>query len=326
MRIRQRSAAAVGFIVLSVVLALAGCSQGSSTSADANGTVNLKVALSPSAGTAAPIYYGAKNGIYAKHGLNVELNQTTDGSVVVPQIMSGQLQFAMTSFESYLNALTQGLPVQMTGAANLLRSGEYSGVIVPAKNPPADMSAVKVFAVQDSARNPQMQLVAEGLKGNYANMEMLQVPFGSIADTVASGAAGAGFLIQPFLGQALARGDVKLLSYVDDSLTVPGAPGAIFIANTQYLGQNSDIAKRFIAATQEALSYSAAHKDEISAFTKSAGLTDNAIAPANLPAYPEKPVALTAVQKLAKLYSDGKYINAEPAVEKLAWRDGGGFS
>jgi NitT/TauT family transport system substrate-binding protein len=324
---RHRTLAIAGAIATSALLALTGCSQDSGSAAADGGLTQLSVAVSPSAGTAAPIYYGVENGIYRKHGLEVELSQATDGSVVVPQVLNGQLQFAMTSFESHLNAVVQGLPIRMISAGNLQQGGgsQYSGVIVAADDQAPDLAGAGVFAVQDASRTPEMELVVDRLNGDYDAMELLQVPFGSIADSVASGAAGAGFLVQPFLDQALARGDVRLLTYVDESMAISGAPGAIFIANAQYLADNADVARAFVAASQEALTYAAADRAEISAFTQSSGLADTAIPPNSLPPYPDQPVELAQVQRLVDLYVEYGYIPSEPAPDQLTWQDGGGF-
>lgn len=323
---RLRTAITAG-IVVGLALTATACSSPQSPPAGGE-LVTLHVAVSPAAGTSAPIYYAVEHGYYEDLGLDVQLEVATDGAVVIPQILSGQLDFAMTSFESYINATAEGLPISMVAPANILKGtgSEFAAAIVPIDSTATDLSDVTVFAVPDAARNPQTELEVTALNGDYDSMEMLTAPLGSIGETVASGAAQAGHLFQPFLGMALDEGGVRVLSYITDEMTVPGAPGALFITSKSTLADQAETAELFVEGTLRAFSYASEHFEEISEYTQSAGLTDNAVRPEHLPKYPTEPMPLSDVQKFVDLYADYGYISDAPSLDHIVWTDGGAFA
>ncbi|MEV7283347.1 ABC transporter substrate-binding protein [Streptomyces sp. NPDC093252] len=315
--------------VLLVLSALVSCSGGGGTESESSsGTTTVRVAVSPAAGTSAPLFHAVESGTYSDLGLDVQLDTATETNVVVPQLMNGQLDFAMASFESFINAAAEGLPIQMIAPANILRGGDsrFAAVIVDAGSNATDLSDTDVFAVQDAARGPQMELEVTALNGDYDEMEMLQVPLGSLAEAVASGAADAGHLFEPFLGQALDSGDVEVLSYITDEMTRPGAPGAILIANADALEDRPEVARSFVEGTMEAFRYADENRDEISAYTVETGLTDNPVAPENLPLYPVEPMPGSVVQDFIDFYTEYGYIPESPPLAEAVWLDSGAFS
>lgn len=318
--------AAVAVLALAAGTTLSGCNQEPTTDTSEGKMTTIQVGVSPGAGTSAPMHWAVEQGKFKERGLDVELQPSTDGAVVIPQLLNGQLDYAMTSFESLLGAADKKLPLKLVVPVNQTPgASEYAGMIVSADDDSGDLAAVKTLAVQDAAKNPLMQKAVEALGGEYADMTMLQTPLGSIADAVASGSADAGYLFQPALGEALKNPKVKLLSYDTEAMTQAGAPGATFIASDKKLAADSEQAKAFIEAVRETYTYAEAHREEISAFTKSAGLTDTAVPVASLPAYTSGQMPLQNVQDLIDLYSTYGFIPAPLKAEDLIWADGKGF-
>ncbi|MET8830408.1 ABC transporter substrate-binding protein [Streptomyces sp. NPDC004610] len=325
---RSMTRACAAGLAISIV-ALAGCSDSGADAESADGLTPVRVSVGAIAGSSTPMYMAVDNGTFEDLGLDVTIETATSGSLAVPTILADQFQFAMTGFDSYISAQSEGLPVTMVSAVNRLRSADsgYDGLIVPTSSTATDLGDVSILATPDSARTALMDLRVTGMGGDYEAMQLLQVPLGSIGDTVASGAADAGYLFQPFLGQALEGGDVKLLeSGSAEDLTVAGAPSAVLIASEEYLGDHEDTAERFAQGVLEAYAYAAAHPDEVSEASVGTGLVDEPVPADNLPDYAAEAMPVAVVQRLLDVYSELGYLPEETTANDIVWLPGGNFA
>jgi NitT/TauT family transport system substrate-binding protein len=310
------------------ILALTGCSTGGAQPADDGGLIPIDVSIGTAAGGIAPMYLAVENGVFSDLGLDVRLHTATSGSLAVPTILADQFQFAFTSFDSYLDAFRNGLPVTMVGSSTRLISPEsgYYGIIVAADSTATDMSQVKTLATPDTAKTAILDLLVTGLGGDYENMQQLAAPLGSIGDTVASGAADAGYLFQPFLQQAVDTGKVKVLSAGTDDMTFVDAPAAVVIAKNSYLADNESTAAKFAEGLRQAYAYASENLEEISAYTLSAGLAKNAVPVKNLPNYSDDLDSLSLMQKELDAYHELGYLDEPIKADEIVWAPGGGFT
>src|SRR5882757_724030 len=243
----MRAPRVLAAIALAVsALCATACSSAPGDSGD-DGLLTIHVGVSPAAGSSTPMYLAVAQGVFRKQGLDVRLEPSTDGTVVVPRLMNGQLQFCMSSFGPFVSAAEKNLPIKMVAPVNRQQSdGHYTAIIVPSGSKATDLSQVHVFAQQEGQPDPLSQLAVTRLGGDYKAMRLLAVPLGSVADAVGGGSADAGRLFQPFLAQALAKGKVRVLRYITADVTLPGVPSAIFLGNQSYLTAHPDVAKRFV--------------------------------------------------------------------------------
>src|SRR5690606_21603782 len=66
----------------------------------------------------AAIHLGVEQGIFAEHGLDVDLQIAQGGAAVVPAVVSGEYQFAFSNVVSLLVASSQGLDLQIVASGN----------------------------------------------------------------------------------------------------------------------------------------------------------------------------------------------------------------
>jgi len=300
-------------------LSAAACSSVPGGSGD-NGLTTINVGVSPAAGTSTPMYLAVAQGVFRKLGLDVRLEPSTDGAVVVPRLMNGQLQFCMSSFGPFVSAADKNLPIKMIAPVNRQQSdGHYTAIIVPSGSKATDMSQVHVFAQQEGQPDPLSQLTVTRLNGDYKAMRLLAVPLGSIADAVGGGSADAGRLFQPFLAQALAKGKVRVLSYITADVTLPGVPSAVFLGNQSYLAAHADVAKRFTEGVREANVYARDHLPEVGAYAAKTPLNSGAIPGDDLPDFDPNGVNVALVQELLDLYDKEGYLTKPLDAKTVTW-------
>lgn len=266
----------------------------------------INVSVSPSAATSVPMYLGVEQGFFSDRGLDVTISVLKDGTVAIPQVVSGQNQFSAASFAPVVQAIGQGLPVKVVGAANVIPTNddtEFQGVIVRADWAGDDLSAAKSIAAQSTLLDPVQADSSEAFGADYAALTIVQVPLPSIADTVAAGDADYAILNQPFLGMALANPDLKLLSYITPKESLPGTPGAVYIGEVSYMEDNPEVTQAFMEAVIESYTYAQEHQQEAADFVPETGLSDQVPPIVALGQYAAGGVAADKFQELLDLYT-----------------------
>ncbi|WP_198033337.1 ABC transporter substrate-binding protein, partial [Micromonospora sp. M42] len=76
----------------------------------ADGLTTVRLASSP-LGHLAPIYLAQEQGIFAKHGLKVEVDTETSDLTSVPAVLAGKVDFATGDLTTLIVARSKGLDV-----------------------------------------------------------------------------------------------------------------------------------------------------------------------------------------------------------------------
>jgi NitT/TauT family transport system substrate-binding protein len=301
---------AAAAILAAAALLMTGCaSSGSGSAASTPGSsgalTKINVAVSPSAATSVPMYLGVNKGFFAEHGLDVTLSVLTNGTVAIPQVVSGQNQFSMASFAPVIAAAAQGLPIKIVGAANIIPTSDsqFQGFVVRSDYTGTTLAGVKTIAAQSALVDPVQADSVTKFGGDYSSMTILQTPLTSIADAVKGGSADTGLLQQPFLAQALADPGLKLFNYVGTAQSLPGTPGAVFIGAEDYMKANPQIVSSFQAAVLESYAYAQNNLQETANFVPNTGLS-TAVPPVDaLGAYAATEVTADKYDQLLQLFS-----------------------
>lgn len=262
---------------LITTLAVAGCGSSApsgspaasgAASAPAAGNVTFRVAVQPIADFA-PIWLGVSQGIFAKQGVTVEVVPgTASSSSQIPLLSSGQADLAATTATAALQASSQGVGVRIVGGLTTFGDSpetDQSGLIVgkgsPIKSYP-DLVG-KTVAVSGLKSVTQAAIMAAVAKagGDAKAVKFIQIPMPTIANTVATGGADAGFVVDPFLGAAVGGGATLLAHPLAD--VASGFPATSLVATTSFVDKNGAALKKFTAALATAVTYSKDHPDEV---------------------------------------------------------------
>lgn len=273
---------------LAAVLVLAGCgSSGNGGSGDnvgataANGTgsgsatASIKIAVQPISDFA-PIWLGVSQGIFKDAGLDVSVVPgTASSSAQIPLLSSGQADMAATTATAALQAAAQGIDVKIVGGLTTFGTSpdtDPSGLLVKpgsAIKSFADLAG-KTVAVSGLKSVTQAGIMAavDADGGDPSKVKFVQVPMPNIPSAVGSGSADAGFVVDPFLGAAKAKGMQVLGQPL--SKVAPGTPGTSLVATGKWADANSATLTKFAAALKTAADYANSHPDEVLAATAEA--------------------------------------------------------
>ena len=275
MNLKRFGAAAIAALA---ALGLAACSGGDAGSdgTAADGTTTLKVAtvgLTQDAG----ISLGVDQGYFASRGITLEVTVVANPPAALAAVQSGQVDVAYTPSIPFLNARSQGVPVQIVAAADGYPEGastsgdpasiDDTGVVV---NPSSGIASVADLAgktVAVPARNAQMEVtIAAAIKdagGDPKAVNWVVLDFASAVEAVKGGTVDAAGLVNPFYGDAVSQG-MKLIASPGLNFFQEGAVG-LWVTGEQTATNKAEAIAGFRDAVYESNAYANEHMGEAKA-------------------------------------------------------------
>ncbi|TFB70603.1 transporter substrate-binding domain-containing protein [Cryobacterium glaciale] len=257
-----------------VALALSGCAAAApaaDTTADtATGeltTVTVGVlAIAPSVA----MQYGIDEGIFEKHGLDVQLQTGQGGAAMLPAVYAGSMDFAIGNPLSVMVAVDKGLEMQIvTGYSNSKAEGDdINGVVVRTDSGIDSFADLEDQTVSVNAVSTQGDLtIKESAEIDGADPSLInfnEMPFPDMEAQLAAGNTDAIWLPEPFLSKALASSDFKLIGYPNQQ-ALPGLPTMVTFTSAKYATANADTLAKFREAVDETLAAAEANPDDVRA-------------------------------------------------------------
>lgn len=248
-----RRLAVAGAAALSVLI-LGGCGSSSPApqahTSSGSGSVALKVGMGAGVYTA-PL----KTSAFTDSGLSLTTQTVTSGTVAVPLLLNGQLQFSEADTVGALTAIAKGVPLLIVGAVTstgTTPSTDNTGVLVKTGGPiktAADLSGQKVGV---NAIGGSAQIAAEAaidkLGGDSAKVQWVELPPTELDQAVQRGTIAAA--VNTLTGAEAALGLHSIIAPTAEAM--PGAPLIVWITSKQYAAQHADLVKKFAQASASA--------------------------------------------------------------------------
>lgn len=238
-------------IAFALTLSLSACGEGSSEGADA-GTTSITVGLIPIADYA-PVSYALEQGYFADEGLDVKIQSLQGGAAAVPGVLSKDLQISVTNWVSFVQALEKKVPIQAFAPGAVARPG-WSGVYAPKTSgvkDPKDLVGKSVAITELKTITELTTRVALDDAGvDPGSVKFTTLPLSTIVPAIAKGKVDAGWLVEPFIGQAKKAGEQQVLDVYGSQLD--GASIGGYITSREWAAENPDALAAFVAAVSRA--------------------------------------------------------------------------
>lgn len=259
-----------------LALTAAGCAGGSPSpgSTGAEGDGPIKVTVGAVFTTAAvPLWIAEDQGIFAKHGLEVEITQAPNFASSAPALLSGQMQFANAATAPMITAVDSDMPLQIVAGVQAESDDPMNpddGIVVPAGSDitrPADLAG-KTIATNAVGSGPYVGVMATVAKdgGNPSDIEWVVMNLNEQIPALENGSIDAGMVSEPFLVMAERAG----FSLAFNIYRVPGVEmvpagftDAVLVASNEYVAGNPDVVKRMYDAMIDANDYAEANPDVV---------------------------------------------------------------
>ncbi len=258
---------------------------------------------------------GTQFGIFARHGLELQVFYTSGGGETQQAVISGSADIGVSPGTlGVLGAFAKGAPVRII-AGEATGTAEYYFV-------KADSAVQKDF----KGVKPEMTLAySTAGSGTHITALRFMKDYGFAAKLTATGNVPAtftsvmtgqvdiGFSTPPFGLDALAEGRARLVALANDLPSVRNQTVRLIIANATDLAKRREVYDRFIKAYREVIDWMYSDRQAIEAFAKYASIPPATAQKVRDEFYPKTMLQLDEVKGLPELMQDAvtfKYIPA----------------
>jgi NitT/TauT family transport system substrate-binding protein len=214
--------------------------------------VKLVIGVVPSV-PAGATYIAVEKGYFRDAGIEVDLQNIESSATAMALLAGNRMQVVEGGVApNYWNALAQGLPVIM--ALERASSPLYHDVLIRPDSvgkikTPADLKgrAVAEVAPGSSAHYEVGQVLASaGL--TMKDIDIKYIPFQQMGIALANGAVDVAFEVPPFGQMVINAGQGVHWLDPEDYIKVLPSSFVAYFANTDWIKQNPDLAKKFFLA------------------------------------------------------------------------------
>jgi NitT/TauT family transport system substrate-binding protein len=215
----------------------------------------------------APLLYGISSGIFAKLGLDVQLQPVNSGAAAAAAVLGGTLQIAKSGTMAIIIAHNRGLPLTIIWPAAIsTTAAPMCGLIVSkaggiSSGKDCNGKTFTGASLQDLNQLAAMAWVdANG--GDSKTMKFLEIPASATIAALESGRIDGATVLNPILQNALRTPTIKLLANPFDTVSRHFCSSTWF-TTTDYVEKNPDIVRRFVSGLLQATRYEYAHPTEM---------------------------------------------------------------
>jgi NitT/TauT family transport system substrate-binding protein len=224
---------------------------------------SLRVIGPPNDGFKA-VYYGAKSGIFAKHGVAVEISLINSGAAAAAALIGGAADVAYTNVTTLILAHNRNVPTQIIAPGPIFDGDmRATSAIVVLKDAPyhtgADLNGKTVGSVSlgDTMAASIQAWVDQG-GGDSKTVKIIEVPASAAVESLQAGRISAATMNEPAVSQALAGGNMRALANTNVAIAKKFLQ-ALFAVMAPAAATKADAMQRFAAAMREASTYTNAH-------------------------------------------------------------------
>src|SRR5690606_5226244 len=204
-------------------------------------------------------------GIFAEHGLEVEVVPAQGGAQAIPALLSGDIQFAIGQPFGPIRADLQNLGVAIIGDyADSLASGDDVNAVVALGDSgittPKDLSGKKVSVNSlGAAGDLTIRAAVDADGGDSSAVEFVEVPFPEVKAQLEAGTIDAAWAPDPFRGIVLGEGGVSVVA--PSQATVPALSVLTTITTQELIDNEPELVEAYAAAMTDALEFASANED-----------------------------------------------------------------
>jgi NitT/TauT family transport system substrate-binding protein len=262
-------------LAIAGALTLAACGEGDPSStepaADAGGaatgggdSTEVTVGTLPILPTAV-IHLGIAEGIFADHGLELEVETGQGGAALLPAVMSGSMDFATGNPISLLQARDQGLDVRVVSSYTYDTAEGVHAVLAlkdSAIGSAKDLEGktVAVNTLKSMGDLTIMEAVAND-GGDPSKVTFVEMPYPNMEQALDRGDVDAVWTPEPFM-TIISGGIGKAVSYPGVE-SVEGHPTMMYFSSADFVENEPETVQKMSDAINEAMDFAQENPDKV---------------------------------------------------------------
>jgi ABC-type nitrate/sulfonate/bicarbonate transport system substrate-binding protein len=212
---------------------------------------------------ATPIVYGQKAGIFAKYGLNLDINKNPGPAAAA--LLGGSYDLGKSAITSMLQAHQNNVPLNLIAAASVESIKEpYAGFLIkkdsPAKTGKDLNNQLIGLVILGSIGQVAVSKWVDEHGGDYKSVKWIEVPTFTAAGAVDQGRVYASECTYPAIAVGLQTGTLADIDYY--ATVGNGTVLTAWAATKDFSAKNPQLIRAFARAWREAVTYTNAHRAE----------------------------------------------------------------
>ena len=212
---------------------------------------------------------GKRKGIFAKHGLDLDILYTQGSGETQQAVISGSVDIGLgLGFGSIMGAFAKGAPVRII--SNAMRGGFDVYWYVPVASPIKSFKDAEGKTVGYSTNGSSTNIMALGLISE-AKVNAKIVATGSPSSTFAqtmSGQIDIGWSSPPFGVDAIEQGKIRVVARGSDVPSFRTQTLRVHVTNKGFLDSKPDVVNRFMKAYRETLDWMYANDEALGMYSE----------------------------------------------------------
>jgi NitT/TauT family transport system substrate-binding protein len=269
---------------------------------------------------ATPILYAQRAGLFAKAGIDVELDKANSGAAIAAAVLAGSFDVGLSNLVTLMSAHVRGVGFTLLAAAGSYRSKTpFSELVVARDSTTTNAKDLNGKTIATPALDSLSTLVISAWVdrhgGDSRTLKFVEIPISAAAAALDLHRVDASLMNDTVLASALASGKVRILAPAMDAIA-PQFPYSGWFASSAWAAQHRDLVQSFARVLAESTAYTNAHHAEtaamLAAFT---GQTLDTVERSDRPEL-DSSLRLSEIQPLIDLAAKYKFIaHAFPAQE-----------
>jgi len=221
---------------------------------------------------------GQQQGIFKKHGLELDILFTAGGGETLQAVISGAVDIGLSAGTlAILGAFQKGAPLRIIGASSTGARELFWYVV--ADSPLQSMREANDKTIAYSTTGSSTNIAVLRFIDEY-KLKAKPVATGDVTATITQAMTrqvDVGWSVAPFNLKPLEEGKIRMIARASDLATIRGQTIRVQIANVNALTQKKDLVERFIKAYRETLDWMYASPEALEKYLKFSGFAEDVV-------------------------------------------------
>jgi NitT/TauT family transport system substrate-binding protein len=222
---------------------------------------------------------GKDQGIFQKHGIDLDILYTAGGGETLQAVISGAVDVGLSAGTlGVMGAFAKGAPIRIIGASST-GSRELFWYVRASSALKSLRDATESTTIAYSTTGASTHIAVLRFIADYG-LKARPVATGDISATTTqamSGQVDVGWSVAPFNLDPLAKGEIRLVARASDIARIRGQTIRVQISNLGALAQKKDAIARYLAAYRETLDWMYASPDAVAHYVAFSKLPESAV-------------------------------------------------
>ena len=271
MKVKVRSHVSA-VVIFAVVAVLSACSSPAPSPAEAGASTSNTASLTKvTVGVIpetqlAPMFLGMDTGIFAKHGLELDVVPQNDVASIVSGVASNHYQFGFATAVHLINSVANHIPVKAVATVDGASNGDTGNALVAGAKSGIkavkDLAGKTVAVVGLSSLNTLTTYAMAARAGiDYKTIKLVQLPFGQMPAALKADTVDAAVIQNPFVAPAISDGGT-LIANGNKEIFPNTTALAMFLTSDPFIASNPKAVQGFADAMVESQDYALKHVEE----------------------------------------------------------------